>query len=151
MKDRFALEAFLPFRLNRLAAEVSERMSGIYAAQFGLDIPQWRVLATLAGEGQSTAQEIVQSTRSHKSTISRAVSELEEKRLIERAPSGTDKRAYVLRLTPEGRRLFRRLRPLVLGFQTKLLGRIETAEADALMRGVGALESALGLRGAEQP
>jgi DNA-binding MarR family transcriptional regulator len=150
MKDRFALDRFLPFRLNRLAAEVSERLSRVYAARFDLDIPQWRVLATLAGEGESTAQAIVQSTRTHKSTISRAVQQLEDKHLIERAVSRRDRRAHVLKLTAEGRRLFRQLKPLVLGYQEKLLGSIEVKAADALLRGVDALEGSLGLRGEEQ-
>ena len=72
----FVLNAFLPFRLNRLAAEVSERLAGLYAERFGLDVPQWRVLATLAA-GPCTAQAVVASTRTHKSTISRAVQLLE--------------------------------------------------------------------------
>jgi DNA-binding MarR family transcriptional regulator len=150
MKDRFALDSFLPFRLNRLAAEVSERLSRIYAARFDLDIPQWRVLATLAGEGEATAQAIVQSTRTHKSTISRAVRELEDKHLVERAVSRNDKRAHVLKLTPKGRRLFRQLRPLVLDYQKTLLGRVAPKEADALLRGVSAFERALGLKGEEK-
>ena len=54
MARAFVLDGFLPFRLNRLAAEVSERLSRIYAASFDLDIPQWRVLATLAGKREAT-------------------------------------------------------------------------------------------------
>jgi DNA-binding MarR family transcriptional regulator len=150
MKDRFVLEGFLPFRLNRLAAEVSERLARIYSERFDLDIPQWRVLATLAGEGESSAQAIVQSTRTHKSTISRAVQQLEEKRLIARVVSGNDKRTQVLKLTSEGQRLFRQLKPLVLAYQEKLLARIEPDAVDALLRGVGALEAALGLKGKEK-
>src|SRR5205823_6264594 len=131
MKSRFVLDSFLPFRLNRVASEISERLSLVYAARFDLDIPQWRVLATLAGEGKSTAHEIVQSTRTHKSTISRAVQQLEDRRLIERAVSGNDKRAHLLQLTPKGARLFRQLKPLVLDYQEKLLRRIKPVEADA--------------------
>ena len=150
MARAFVLDGFLPFRLNRLAAEVSERLSRIYAASFDLDIPQWRVLATLAGKREATAQAIVKSTRTHKSTISRAVQQLEEKGLIERAVSGNDKRAQVLKLAPEGRRLFRQLEPLVLDYQEKLLGKVKAREADALLRGVGALEAALGLNREEK-
>jgi len=144
MGDGFDLNAFLPFRLNRLAAEVSERLAGIYAERFGLDIPQWRVLATLSA-GRCTAQAIVASTRTHKSTISRAVRELGARGLIERDVSGADKRAYVLKLTAEGRKLFRQLQPLVLAYEDELLSRMTAAGAKGLLRAVGALEEALGL------
>src|SRR3954451_13510234 len=120
MVEPFALKAFLPFRLNRLAAEISERLSRIYAERFGIDIPQWRVLAPLAGKGEATAQAVVASTRTHKSTISRAVSELEARALIARAPSTEDKRSYTLVLTPEAHRLSTALEPLVLEYERSL-------------------------------
>lgn len=144
MADGFNLNAFLPFRLNRLAAEVSERLAVIYADRFGIDIPQWRVLAALSA-GSYTAQDIVASTRTHKSTISRAVQQLEERGLVERDVSSSDKRAYVLKLTAEGRKLFRQLQPLVLAYEAELLSHIPPASSRGLLRGLKVLESALGL------
>jgi DNA-binding MarR family transcriptional regulator len=145
MRDTFVLEEFLPFRLNRLAAEVSLRLSALYGERFDLDIPQWRVLATLSA-GSCTARDIVISTRTHKSTISRAVQQLENRRLIERAVSGSDKRAYHLQLTSEGRKLFRQLQPLVLTYEKELLAKIPAADAKGLWRGLRALEQILGLK-----
>src|SRR5689334_10849168 len=42
---RLDLFGFVPFRLNRLAAEVSNALASEYSARYGLDIPEWRVLA----------------------------------------------------------------------------------------------------------
>src|SRR4051812_50209725 len=45
MLARLDLFKFVPFRLNRLAAEVSSALAAEYQARYGLDIPEWRVLA----------------------------------------------------------------------------------------------------------
>ena len=75
---------FAPFRLNRLAAEVSSALSIEYRERYGLDIPEWRVLATLGFRNDAcSAQYISHCTRTHKSTISRAVTALMARQLIE--------------------------------------------------------------------
>ena len=141
--DGFDLNGFLPFRLNRLAAEVSERLSRLYAERFGLDIPQWRVLATLSAADMTTARDIVASTRTHKSTVSRAVQQLLDRKLIARANSRADARAYTLRLTADGRKLFKALAPVVLAYEREVRAGMGKADAAALDRGIAALEAAL--------
>jgi DNA-binding MarR family transcriptional regulator len=142
---KFELARFLPFRLNRLAAEISEELAGLYGGRFGIDIPQWRVLATLSSGDGRTAKAIVASTRTHKSTISRAVETLEKRGLIEAAQSTDDKRAYRLRLTAQGRKLFRELEPLVLDYERKLMDRLGEKDGRRLEKAISALEQALGL------
>src|SRR5450432_4551564 len=69
-KKRPALDLFrfVPFRLNRLAAEVSSALSDEYQARYGLDIPEWRVLATLGFRREAcSAQYISHCTRTHRS------------------------------------------------------------------------------------
>ena len=59
--SRLDLFKFVPFRLNRLAAEVSSALSAEYQARYGLDIPEWRVLATLGFRSDAcSAQYIAQ-------------------------------------------------------------------------------------------
>ena len=146
----FQLTEFLPFRLNRLAAEISEELAALYAERFQIDIPQWRVLATLSAGDGWTAKAIVASTRTHKSTISRAVEALEQRGLIEAVQSPKDKRAYRLQLTARGRRLFRELAPLVLAYEKKLMARLGDKEARRLDKAIAALEAALGLSAEER-
>jgi len=143
MNIGFSLENFLPFRLNLVAQAVSEQLSTIYADKFNLDIPQWRILANLASRGDVTAQDIARFTYSHKSTISRAVQELEDRGLIVRNVSQTDKRSFTLTLTSDGRRLVRQLLPLVLEFEERLMKSITDADARSLLKGLTALETTL--------
>ena len=143
MKQRFKLDDFLPFRLNMLAQVASQRLSQIYARRFGLDIPQWRILANLASRGAMTAQEIASFTHSHKSTISRAVAELEARNLIERAASERDRRAFALRLTVGGKKLFAELVPLVLDFEASIFEQMSRSEKECLSASLTALERVL--------
>ena len=148
--SKFRLTRFLPFRLNRLAAEISEQLSALYAERFEIDIPQWRVLATLSSGNGWTAKAIVASTRTHKSTISRAVEALAKRGLVEAVQSPEDKRAYRLRLTPQGRQLFLKLEPLVLGYERKLMEQLGDSDRRRVAKAIAALEQALGLE-AERP
>ncbi len=109
---RLNLFEFIPFRLNRLAAEVSAELSSEYSDRYGLDIPGWRVIATLGfRQGACTAQYISHCTRTHKSTISRAVTALMKRQLIERAENEDDHREFALQLTRNGRALYQELIP----------------------------------------
>ena len=98
------LFSFVPFRLNRLAAEVSAALSSEYQQRYGLDIPEWRVLATLGFRNDAcSAQYIAHCTRTHKSTISRAVTALMKRQLVERVENPDDRREFVLRMTRKGK------------------------------------------------
>src|SRR5260370_40055453 len=51
---------FVPFRLNRLAAEVSAALSSEYQQRYGLDIPEWR--GVVARRGRHEAVRAREST-----------------------------------------------------------------------------------------
>ena len=131
------LAGFVPFRLNRLAAEVSQHLSVIYRGRFALQIPEWRVMATVGQERGCTAQQIAASTRMHKTRVSRAIAQLRARGLLERAASSTDRRELQLRLSASGRRLYAQLVPLALQREEQLLASLSAPERRAFL---GALE-----------
>ncbi|MFZ1814575.1 MAG: MarR family winged helix-turn-helix transcriptional regulator [Rhizobiaceae bacterium] len=138
------LQAFLPFRLNRLAAEMSRRLLEIYGDQYGIDIPEWRIMATLGKSGTATAQEVVRSTRTHKSTISRAVSKLIAMGWLERVQADGDRRNLPLRLTETGARCYGEIVPKVLAAEREVLGDPQL-NADQVLDSIAKLERALGI------
>lgn len=120
---------FIPFRMNRAAAEISAALSVEYRDRYHLDIPEWRVMATLGfSEKPRTAQFVSGSTRTHKSTISRAVSALIERGMVERVENADDRREYSLRLTAEGRKLYQGLIPRLLRREAEIMGCLTPAE-----------------------
>jgi DNA-binding MarR family transcriptional regulator len=143
---RLDLFGFVPFRLNRLAAEVSSALSVEYATRYGLDIPEWRVLATLGFRHEPcSAQYVADCTRTHKSTISRAVTSLMKRQMIERVENADDRREFRLRLTRKGATLYEELIPRLLRKEQEILSCLSAQERRDLARLLGKLEESLDL------
>ena len=137
---------FVPFRLNRLAAEVSAALSSEYQERYGLDIPEWRVLATLGFRAEPcSAQYISHCTRTHKSTISRAVTALMRRQLVERVENADDRREFALRLTRKGRVLYEELIPQLLRKEREIMSCLTADERESFALALGKIERSLGL------
>jgi DNA-binding MarR family transcriptional regulator len=134
------LERFLPYRLNVLASLTSNALAQIYAERFGLSIPGWRVVATLGQYGFRTARDIAVHGVMHKSTVSRAVSALQERGLIQRSANVQDRREELLELTPAGRSIYDALAPEALAFEEGLISVLSRDEQDSLSALMNKLE-----------
>ena len=144
--SRLDLFRFVPFRLNRLAAEVSAALSGEYQERYGLDIPEWRVLATLGFRNDAcSAQYIAHRTRSHKSTISRAVTALMARQLVERLENEDDRREFQLRMTRKGKALYEELIPRLKRKEQQILSCLSAQERKDFALVLGKIEKSLGL------
>ena len=143
---RLDLFKFVPFQLNRLAAEVSSALSAEYAARYGLDIPEWRVLATLGFRHEPcSAQYVADCTRTHKSTISRAVTSLLRRQIIERVENADDRREFRLQLTRKGADLYEELIPRLLRREQEILSCLSAQERRDFVRLLGKIEASLDL------
>ena len=137
---------FVPFRLNRLAAEVSAALASEYRERYGLDIPEWRVLATLGFRNEAcSAQYIAHCTRTHKSTISRAVTTLLQRQLIERVENEDDRREFRLRMTRKGSALYQELIPRLLRKEQDILSCLSSREQRDFSLMLGKIEQSLDL------
>ena len=144
--SRLDLFRFVPFRLNRLAAEVSAALAIEYQERYGLDIPEWRVLATLGFRKDAcSAQYISVCTRTHKSTISRAVTALMTRDLVERVENEDDRREFRLRLTRHGKALYEELIPRLLRKEQEILACLSAQERREFAVLLGKIEHSLEL------
>jgi DNA-binding MarR family transcriptional regulator len=132
-RARARSRSFPAVPLNVLATLVSNALAQIYAERFGLTVPAWRVIATLGQYRVRTARDIAQHGVMHKSTVSRAVSSLEERGLVARKANSADRREELLELTREGRRIYDNLVPEALAFEADLLQELTPAEQRAFM------------------
>src|SRR6516165_8760375 len=115
------LEDFLPHRLNVLSSLVSQALTRVYR-RHGISIPEWRVLVTLGENGVMTGKAIGAHTHMHKTKVSRAVAQLEERKFLTRRPNRAHLRDSFLSLTPAGRAIYEHLAPNALEFVNQLGG-----------------------------
>ena len=69
-----------------------------------------------------------------RSTVVAVIDRLEDRGLVERAPSPTDRRSYALRLSPDGARLVATLRPLVRRHEARIAADLTADEQETLRR-----------------
>ncbi|WP_395015249.1 MarR family winged helix-turn-helix transcriptional regulator [Dongia sp.] len=133
------LDRFLPYRLDILAEAVSRALSRIYKEEYGLAVPEWRVLAHLGQYAPITAKAIVAHSRMHKTKVSRAVAELERIGFVRRGDSDEDRREEPLVLTAKGKAAYDDLAPKAAEFARHLLDDLSAAERKTLENAIDRL------------
>lgn len=124
---RFALDAFLPYRLNVLAGRLSREFATRYRARFGITIPEWRVVAHLSQAGAVSVREIHERVDMDKSKVSRAAARLEAAGYVEKRVNPLDRRLVELRLTRKGTDMMAELADVADAYQAELHARIGDA------------------------
>jgi DNA-binding MarR family transcriptional regulator len=104
------------------------------------------VLATLGFRNDAcTAQYIAHCTRTHKSTISRAVTALMTRQLVERVENQDDRREFALRMTRKGKALYEELIPRLLRKEQEIMSCLSTQERQGFALMLGKIEKSLAL------
>jgi DNA-binding MarR family transcriptional regulator len=117
----FDLDQFLPYRLAVAATQVSRSFAARYAAEAGLSIPEWRVLAHLSASGAVSVRDINARVNLDKSIVSRAATRLEGAGYLRKSGHAGDQRLVALELTDTGRALMDRLGRIADAYQAELL------------------------------
>jgi DNA-binding MarR family transcriptional regulator len=91
---------------NRIESVVRKRL----AAEFGTTLPRFDLMAQLERHPDGlTMRELSQRLMVTGGNVTGITDQLENEGLVVRAPHPSDRRAFFVRLTPAGRRLFRRM------------------------------------------
>lgn len=137
------LKQFLPYRLNVLARRISSSLSTIYTKEFGITIPEWRVLLWLNTYPNLYAKDICAYTYMDKTQVSRLITQLEKRAFIQRKTCKNDNRSYQLSLTQQGKDLLDVIIPKAIEWEDSLIDSISSAEYQNLLSMVEKLEKQL--------
>lgn len=128
------LEGFLPYRLSVLTNTISGALAEAYGSRYKLSIPEWRVMAILARFPGSSAGEVAERAAMDKVAVSRAVSRLLDAGRIQRRFASADRRRSILDLSDEGWRIYGKIMPTIMTYESELLSGLSRAEQRQLDR-----------------
>lgn len=126
---------FLPYLLSTTSNSISRRIADEYATRFGLNIPEWRVMAVLGDAGPMIQRDLVRATMADKVAVNRACKALEERGLVVRSPNALDGRSHHQELTEEGRAVHAEVMVFALDTEDRLF-RVLSAEEQRQFKGM---------------
>lgn len=119
-------EEFLPYQLEVTAGRVSRLSGRHYTEEFGLTVPEWRVIAMVARFEAISPSRVSEWTAMGRVKVSRAVATLVARGLLRRTQDPEDGRVRVLRVTRKGHN--------ALDAVVRLAGRLEGGLAAGVSR-----------------
>lgn len=122
------------FRFNYIALRYNVPLYGWIQRTYGLSRPEFVVLYTLGLHDGALARDIAVSYGFPKNTLSRAIQKLSRMELIRRDADPLDGRNQILRLLPEGKRIFDETLPRFVELEERMLETLNRDERDTLSR-----------------
>lgn len=107
-------------------------------AEFDLTIRSWKVLIK-SGYSTYTQRELSEICEIDKTSMVTIVDNLEARGLVRRNRSATDRRAWNIVLTDDGKELVEMVRPVVDHVESRVLEVIPADERDAFLSGLAKL------------
>ncbi len=130
----------MPGHLIRRAHQVSTALFAEECGKFGLTSVQFAALFAVRASGELDATRLAEQIAFDRATIGDVLDRLEAKGWVARAGSPADRRIKLIRLTPKGAALLKRVEPAVARVQERLLAPlspVEQARFRALLYRVG--------------
>lgn len=104
----------------------------LYAGRYGIQLAEWRLLSALADEEPATTGELANFLSIDKAWVSRVAKALVDKGYAASQGDICDARRFRLVLTPEGKAMYRKIRPASVERNRQLLSSFTTEEVEML-------------------
>ena len=128
------LSQLFTYGISTLANTLSRGAAARYSRDFGVTLMEWRVIGSLALNAPMSLQQISRRFDLDKGQSSRTVAALLARGLVHRSINGDDRRSIMLKLTPAGWRLYRRILASARERSERLLGCLEARERRGFLR-----------------
>jgi MarR family transcriptional regulator, temperature-dependent positive regulator of motility len=129
----------IAYRLNYLANFYVGPLIKKMEQELGMTRPEWIVLFCLTRRAGLSAQQISDVTGRPKTSISAAVKQLQEKRLLSRSVDARDGRRRVLQITEAGQRAYRKIVQGFVARETDMVACLSKSERNTFLQLLGKL------------
>lgn len=127
-----------PLHLFHRAVQVVTEIYQAEMASYDLTARQYAVLFALAHTEEGLSQsKLVDATGIDRSTMADIVRRMLKKGIIQRKRDKDDARAYEVKITEEGERLFKAVTPIVQRIEEKLLSSLKGRKVDEFLDNLG--------------
>ena len=122
-------------RLLRSSRAIEGRLRERLRTKFAITLPQFDVMATLArDENGMTMTELSRRLMVSNGNVTGIIDRLAAEKLVLRQAPASDRRAYIVRLTPKGVQQFSAIAKAHEGWIDELLVEIDAADAESIIR-----------------
>lgn len=135
----FAPEHSLPHAFSVVANRISQMLERMYGEMFGISVVDWRIIAILGTHYPLSAKALAELTAMDQVSVSRAIDQLSNKKLVLRRVDAADRRRVALSLSKKGLEIYNQVVPLLYAAEATLVARLPREDAAAINRIMEAL------------
>lgn len=132
----------LNYRLSCLLSQSGALVTRLCEGRYGVTRREWRLVCILAAQGAMSPSALSERTHLERARVSRHITDLVVKKLVERAGVAGDKRRALVALTPRGLELYEELFPQSVKLNNTLLSVLTDAELAVFDVALGRLTNA---------
>jgi DNA-binding MarR family transcriptional regulator len=124
----------LNYQLSRLLRIGGAPAIRLCEGRFGVTRSEWRLVAALAEHGAMSPSQLSARARMNQARVSRLLTDVMAKGLIERIEHDDDRRRATVCVTAAGKRLYTELFPLLAAINRRIMAVLDESEALILER-----------------
>lgn len=141
MREPKSVTDLLSSRLLRLSNTLGLYSSRRYGKEFGVTLPEWRVLSIIALQKTTSARDISRALATDKAWVGQTVQKLEQRGLARRAEDSQDGRRTLVSLTRQGKQVHDAIMANARRRQKRLLGSLTEDDARKLFAWLDQLQA----------
>jgi DNA-binding MarR family transcriptional regulator len=141
MQKPASITDLLSTRLLRLSNTLALYSARRYRQQFGVSLPEWRVMSIIASGNGATARDVSRAIATDKAWVGLSVKSLAKRGFLTRAPDKQDTRRVLLSLTRQGKEMHDAIMAQARRRQRRLVASLPDGAIDTLSASLDRLQA----------